>query len=174
MRVFVPLALIGALILLVGCGSGASAPALAPSGETPTTSLSFGTDTPPAITGIGNEPIRLFNFSHAQILDLGYRPYNSGQAYAGSLEGLTAIHRAAILAGDLEWVTLSTGGYEIRVETNLGTFTATGFVGTVELPNGYVVPAPTDLYLFGLDFGGGDPVVPIPGGRGGGGVLPGS
>jgi len=165
MRTVVSLGLVTVLAVAGGCGGGAAVPGAV---SDPLPSLSFGVDAPPAQIGIGSVPVRIFNYSHARILDAGYRPAGSAQAFEGSLLGLTPAHRDAVVTGQLEWTTLSTGAYEIFIATDLGELRGTGYIGTYELPDGTHVPQQADIYLFGRDFAAPGP---IPGS--GGGVIPG-
>ena len=184
MRVAVSLSVMAVLLLAVGCGSN-SEQVRPTSTSTPALSLAFGGATPPAQDGIGAEQIRIFNYSHVEILDAGWRPLNTSLALQNPLSGLTELHRRSVLSAELEWVTLPTGGYEFVIVTSEGEVTATGYIGAIELPDGSYAAQPTDLYLFGFDYVPADhpanprdgPLPPTPGNPvqpgGGGGVLPG-
>ena len=201
MRIATAFTLVAIVAISAGCG-GASAPVGGGGGDS-ILSLSFGSGAPPIIPVPGEVPVRIFNFSNAQILDLGYRSLFSTDAFQGGIAGLTPAQQGQISNGSIEWVSLEQGGYEIFVETDRGTLHAQGFVGTVEIPDGVdvngnpktrTVLAPSDLYIFEFDFDapqGGNPNpqggnqggqgqggqgqggIPLPGG-GSGGINPGT
>lgn len=168
----ISLALMTALTL-AACGSGdgatsASAPAVA---DAPVFQLSFGSETPGA-TGVTTDTVVVCiqNYTHAQILEAGIRPFGSTSTYQGSLSGHNPATFGSPTQGGAAWVELGAGNYEGFLDTDLGRFEFVGHVPIVELPDGTYTVGPTCLYLFSLDLsgGGGTPTPPIGGGGGGG------
>lgn len=162
---------------LAACGGGGpdALPASA-GGAGPVLQASFGGDAPAAAITAIPVTIRVFNYSNANILDMGIRPFGETTAWQGSLLGQDPTTYGKGAGGGIDWVTVPVGGYEVFIETDLGRIDTVGWIQTVTLPSGQVIPAPTDVYLWGLDFdpptGGGAGGTTGGGGSGSGGILP--
>jgi hypothetical protein len=169
MRFTAPLLAFCALLCLslAACGGGSGA---LPAGEQPVIQASFGSATAgAALTGAETWDITIFNFSDAQILDMGLRDFGSSNAYIGGLSGHNPATFGLGQNGGAYWLTVPQGGYEIMIETDKGTLTVSGFTPIDTAPDGSRVPGPARVYLWGSDFQGTipDPISrprnPVPG-----------
>lgn len=166
----ISIALVAALSL-AACGGGGTDAAAVDGGDTQVFQLSFGSETAGA-TGLTTDTVVVCiqNYTNAQILEAGIRPFGSTGAYQGSLTGHNPATFGSAANGGAAWVELGVGAYEGFLETDLGRFEFGGHVPIVELPDGTYTAGPTCLYLFTFDLNaGGTPTPPIGGGGGGGG-----
>lgn len=181
MRFTAPLLALCALtcLSLAACGGGGAA---LQGVEQPVIQASFGSaKAGAALTGGETWDITVFNFSNAQIIDLGLREFGSTSAFLGGLSGHNPATYGSGANGGAFWMTVPQGGYEIRIETDRGTLTTNGFTPTYEAPGGQLVPGPAAIYIWGTDFQGTIPdpfsrprniVPPITVVPGGGSFLP--
>ncbi len=150
-------------LTLAACGGGAST---APARE-PVLQAAFGSPDAPAhlVPGEYLVDIRVFNYSNAQILDMGLRPFGSNGPFTGQLMDHNPVTYGLGINGGILWQTVPNGGYQFFIETDKGRLDFSGFTPEVELPNGSFVPGPAHIYLWSLDFtgrvpGGGGPILP--------------